>query len=67
MRRIKLCREYSVNSLIPADSGWTLVVATGINEAGQIVGSGLVANGETHAFLLTPDHGRLSPRSIPLP
>jgi probable HAF family extracellular repeat protein len=43
-----------LNELIPANSGWTLVAATGINDAGEIVGKGLI-NGQTHAFLLTPD------------
>jgi probable HAF family extracellular repeat protein len=43
-----------LNELIPADSGWTLVAATGINDVGEIVGNGRI-NGQTHAFLLTPD------------
>lgn len=43
-----------LNELIPADSGWTLVAATGINDAGEIIGNGLI-NGQTHGFLLTPD------------
>ena len=43
-----------LNELIPADSGWTLVAATGINGVGEIVGNGRI-NGQTHAFLLTPD------------
>lgn len=42
-----------LGSLIPTDSGWTLTAATGINDAGQIVGYGM-HNGSTHAFLLTP-------------
>jgi probable HAF family extracellular repeat protein len=42
-----------LNSAIPADSGWTLVSASGIDSAGQIVGVG-VKNGLTRAFLLTP-------------
>ncbi|XWK86846.1 MAG: hypothetical protein U7127_21960 [Phormidium sp.] len=42
-----------LNSLIPADSGWFLSTATGINKTGQIVGNGLI-NGQKHAFLLTP-------------
>ena len=42
-----------LNELIPADSGWTLVAATGINDAGEIVGNGRI-NGQPHAFLLTP-------------
>jgi probable HAF family extracellular repeat protein len=43
-----------LNELIPADSGWILVAATGINDAGEIVGNGRI-NGQTHAFLLTPE------------
>jgi len=58
-------QTHDLNSLIPPESGWTLAVATGINDASQIVGFGTNANGETHAFLLTPAHGPLSPRSMP--
>jgi probable HAF family extracellular repeat protein len=43
-----------LNNLIPAGSGWILVEATAINEAGQIAGVGSI-NGQTHAFLLTPN------------
>lgn len=42
-----------LNSFLPTNSGWILLEATDINEAGQIVGAGLI-NGEQHAFLLTP-------------
>ena len=42
-----------LNDLIPTGSGWVLNVATDINSAGQIVGTGKL-NGEDHAFLLTP-------------
>jgi probable HAF family extracellular repeat protein len=42
-----------LNTLLPAGSGWELVTAYGINNAGQICGEGLIG-GETHAFLLTP-------------
>jgi hypothetical protein len=38
---------------IPADSGWTLVTATGINSQGQIVGYGIF-DGRDEAYLLTP-------------
>ncbi len=41
-----------LNSLIPADSGWTLQNAYAINKDGQIVGTGVI-DGETHAFLAT--------------
>jgi probable HAF family extracellular repeat protein len=42
-----------LNNLIDANSGWTLLFAYAINDAGQITGSGLI-NGQSHAFLLTP-------------
>ncbi len=44
-----------LNQFIPADSGWELVAASGINKWGQIVGWGYVNGVEVeHAFLLTP-------------
>lgn len=42
-----------LNDLIPGNLGWTLVEARDINDAGQIVGTGVVA-GHLRAFLLTP-------------
>lgn len=42
-----------LNVFIPSDSGWLLQVAEDINDAGQIVGWGLL-NDSAHAFLLTP-------------
>jgi probable HAF family extracellular repeat protein len=42
-----------LNSLIPANSGWVLQYANGINDAGLIVGGGTFG-GTGHAFLLTP-------------
>lgn len=42
-----------LNTLIPQDSGWYLVCAQGVNDAGEIVGFGTI-NGSTHAFLATP-------------
>jgi probable HAF family extracellular repeat protein len=42
-----------LNDWIPAGSGWVLNGATGINDKGQIVGSGMF-QGQEHAFLLTP-------------
>jgi len=44
---------WSILSLLPANSGWTNLNATGINDAGQIVGEGLI-NGQEQAFLMTP-------------
>lgn len=49
-----------LKGLIPPDSGWTMLVAgTGINDAGQITGFGILNssnhyNDSYHAFLLTP-------------
>ncbi len=42
-----------LNTLLPPDSGWVLLSANAINDAGQIVGEGSL-NGEPRAFLLTP-------------
>jgi hypothetical protein len=42
-----------LNSLIDPGSGWLLIEAEGINDAGQITGFGLVG-GQFSAFLLTP-------------
>lgn len=42
-----------LNSLVPADSGWTLGSATAINDHGEIVGQG-VFHGDERGFLLIP-------------
>jgi probable HAF family extracellular repeat protein len=43
-----------LNTLLAANSlGWELTEAKGINDIGQITGSGII-NGATHAYLLTP-------------
>jgi probable HAF family extracellular repeat protein len=42
-----------LNTLIPANSGWTLTSANAINDLGQIAGNGQI-NGEFHAFRLDP-------------
>jgi len=42
-----------LNTLLPPASGWVLVSANAINDAGQIAGEG-VFGGEARAFLLTP-------------
>ena len=42
-----------LNTLIDPLSGWTLEIGQGINDAGQITGTGYVGD-ELHAFLLTP-------------
>jgi probable HAF family extracellular repeat protein len=40
-----------LNNLISANSGWVLGAASGINDLGEIVGTGTI-NGETHGYLL---------------
>ena len=44
---------FDLNDLVPADTGWVLETADGINDHGQIVGTGK-HHGKTRAFLLTP-------------
>jgi probable HAF family extracellular repeat protein len=44
---------HDLATVIPADSGWQLRAAAGINNSGQIVGWGVV-NGYQDAYLLTP-------------
>jgi probable HAF family extracellular repeat protein len=46
----------NLNQLLPAGSGWELLEATDINDAGQIVGYGRF-QGRIRAFLLTPARG----------
>jgi len=43
-----------LNTLIDAGSGWVLNNATGINDAGQIVGVGSLGGDPFRAFVLTP-------------
>jgi probable HAF family extracellular repeat protein len=43
-----------LNNLIPADSGFTLTGAVGINDLGQIVAQGSDSLGNTHALFLNP-------------
>jgi probable HAF family extracellular repeat protein len=44
-----------LNTMLPGNSGWILTNATGINDAGEITGTG-VYKGATMAFLLMPKH-----------
>ena len=44
---------YNLNALLPAASHWDLQSVSGMNNRGQIIGSGL-HSGKSHAFLLTP-------------
>src|SRR5205814_8435866 len=43
-----------LNTLVTNGEGWTLEFAQGINEAGQITGTGINPSGFQRAFLLTP-------------
>lgn len=45
---------FDLNALIPADSALHLQWARGINDRGEIAGSGLDPDGNVHAFLLIP-------------
>jgi probable HAF family extracellular repeat protein len=48
-------RMINLTALIPPSAGWTnLASADAINDAGQIAGSGYRADGQYHAYLLTP-------------
>jgi probable HAF family extracellular repeat protein len=44
---------HDLSNLLRGNQGWQLLSAAGINEAGQIVGSGL-RHGKQHGFMLTP-------------
>ena len=50
-------------SLLPANSGWQLEAATGVNDSGQIVGYGINPQGQTDGFLIdtsfSPEPGTL--------
>ncbi len=48
-----------LNDLLPANSGWVLRSAEGINEQGWITGYGTL-NGVTRAFVLIPEPGSLA-------
>jgi probable HAF family extracellular repeat protein len=48
----------NLNSLLAANSGWELLAATGINDAGQIVGYGVI-NEQLRAFIMKPPPSRL--------
>ena len=45
---------YDLNLLIPLGSGLTLIEAVDIDDSGEIMGLGLLANGEERAYLLVP-------------
>ncbi|NOT85314.1 MAG: hypothetical protein HOP02_11175, partial [Methylococcaceae bacterium] len=49
-----------LNTLLPSGSGWKILIARAINDAGQITGKGS-HNGKQRAFLLTPSSGSSNP------
>ena len=51
----------NLNTLIPADSGWTIYEAMDINSKGKIAATGYKAGVGTHALLLTPTEGSPPP------
>jgi probable HAF family extracellular repeat protein len=55
-----------LNSLLPANSGWVLEEAFGINDSGQITGMGLY-DGRLTAFLMTDPGGLGSVAAVPEP
>jgi probable HAF family extracellular repeat protein len=55
-----------LNTLLPANSGWTLTTATAINNQGVIVGMG-VHNGNADAYLLYPSSSTPTPTPTPAP
>jgi hypothetical protein len=44
----------NLNSLVPAGSALHLTGAASINDRGEITGTGVLPNGDVHAFLLRP-------------
>src|SRR5262249_7267216 len=50
-----------LNTLIDPTLGRQLTSAVGINDTGQIAGSGII-NGQEHAFLMTPPSGAPAPQ-----
>ena len=55
-----------LNTLIGENSGWVLTAAYGINDAGQIVGTGIL-NGQPHAFRLDRIRGLLTLAALETP
>lgn len=46
----------SLNSLIPADSPLSLLIACSINSSGEIVGLAVTSTGKVHGYLATPNN-----------
>jgi probable HAF family extracellular repeat protein len=49
-----------LNSLLPSNSGWDLTCASGINDSGQIIGTGTF-DGQTAGFLLDTETASAAP------
>ncbi len=67
VRAFVFWREHllDLNTLIPPDSGWQLLLATAISDRGQIAGAG-IHQGQLRAFLLTPTgKGAAAPPALP--
>lgn len=56
-----------LNDLLPADSGWELTQALGINDAGQIVGMGWYIDPDDPSGAFTTRGFLLDPRPVPEP
>lgn len=50
---------FDLNEFLPPESGWRLAAARGINDSGQIVGTGEL-QGRERGFLLTPNYLELA-------
>jgi probable HAF family extracellular repeat protein len=57
---------YDLNSLLVDSGGVVINDAVAINEAGQIAANGTTADGQAHAFLLTPAGSRIPSDNVQL-
>ena len=56
-----------LQSLLPEGSGWRVFAGGGINEAGQITGTGIDPEGRSRGFILTPDESSRPHRHLQPP
>jgi uncharacterized membrane protein len=54
-----------LNTVLPPNSGWHLLVANDINDRGEIVGTALVNNREQRAYMLTTVPAPARPSAVP--
>lgn len=64
-------KAYAISNLVNPSSAWQLSEVVDINDRGQITGTGTI-NGQTHAFLLTPNINnattfKVKPKSSAMP